>query len=93
MVQSKINKMAINLSKKLKVINDETRLKLCIMITDKDCYVKYLIEKLKIEPTLLSHHLALLRNAGYIQAVRYGKEVSYSATKTMPLISTNTIDF
>jgi len=93
MVQSQINKIAINVRKNLRAIDDLTRLKLCIMVKEKPYHVKELIKRLKIEATLLSHHLAILRDAGFIKSTREGKQVIYTRTKETPLVLKDQIVF
>jgi DNA-binding transcriptional ArsR family regulator len=64
-------------SKSLKAVSDPTRLAVIELLMEKDTFVSAFIENLKIEPTLLSHHLSILRNEGIVLANRIGKTVLY----------------
>lgn len=64
-------------SKILKALSDSTRLAVIDMLLEKETFVSELIEAIGIEPTLLSHHLSILRNTGIIEAARQGKAVKY----------------
>ncbi len=65
----------------LKALSDPTRLSVLEMLLEKDSYVSEFINVLKIEPTLLSHHLSILRGQGLIEPTRQGKTVLYKITK------------
>ena len=72
----KYNKKSGNVSF-LKAVSDPSRLTVLFMLLKKDVYVGEIVKKLKIEPTLLSHHLSVLRNEGFVQSKREGKRVLY----------------
>lgn len=61
----------------LKVLSDETRLNVVRLLMDHPQHVGELNETLKIEQSLLSHHLGLLRRAGLVVGERDGKAVLY----------------
>ena len=67
-------------SQALKALSDSTRLSVLEILLERDAYVSEFIETLKIEPTLLSHHLSILRDHGLIEAHRQGKTVLYKIT-------------
>ena len=75
-----------SLSKKLKVLSDPTRLAI-INELEKPKFVKDVNKVLKVENTLLAHHNARLRKAGYIEGVRMGKCVQYSRTASCPKLN------
>ncbi|NKB81793.1 MAG: metalloregulator ArsR/SmtB family transcription factor [Nitrospirales bacterium] len=62
---------------KLKVLADATRLAVLESLMDAPKHVGELMVLLNIEQSLLSHHLALLREAGLVEAIRDGKAVLY----------------
>ena len=62
---------------KLKLLADPTRLAVLEALMDHPKQVHELIDLLQVEQSLLSHHLALLRGAGMVQANRKGKSVQY----------------
>jgi DNA-binding transcriptional ArsR family regulator len=68
-------------SKQLKLLADETRLAVVVMLMKKGMYVSQMLEALKIDPTLLSHHLRLIRDSGLAKAQRIGKTVFYQIDK------------
>lgn len=60
-------------AKKLKILADEARLQILREIKDQGKTVSHLKTKLKIEQSLLSHHLKTLRDAGHVSSSRHGK--------------------
>ena len=63
---------------KLKVLADVTRLSVMEALLAAPLTVSQLLEKVKIEQSLLSHHLKVLRDAGLVTASREGKAVRYA---------------
>ncbi len=63
---------------KLKVLSDVTRLFVLEELLARPLTVTELNALLKIEQSLLSHHLKVLREAGLVVATREGKAVRYS---------------
>ena len=61
----------------LRALGDATRLGVLQALLEKPLHVNDLMEKLKVEQSLLSHHLKVLRDAGLVQATRDGKAVLY----------------
>ncbi len=72
---------------KLKVLADTTRLAVLESLMDCPKHVNELAHALHIEQSLLSHHLAQLREAGLVQATRDGKAMLYELA---PEVSTAT---
>ena len=66
---------------KLKVLADVTRLAVLESLMDAPKHVSELMVLLEIEQSLLSHHLALLREAGLVEASRDGKAVLYQLSR------------
>lgn len=62
---------------KLKVLADSTRLAVLEALMEKPQYVNELMDLLHVEQSLLSHHLAQLRDAGLVEGQRDGKSVLY----------------
>jgi len=62
----------------LKVLADETRLAVVRQLMDGPKHVGELNATLRLEQSLLSHHLKLLREAGLVISERDGKAVLYS---------------
>jgi len=61
----------------LKVLADETRLKVVRQLIDGPRHVHELNEAMGAEQSLLSHHLKVLREGGIVEAQRDGKAVLY----------------
>src|SRR5688572_15171792 len=61
----------------LKVLADETRLAVMEQLMAGPRHVGEINGPLAIEPSLLSHHLKVLRDAGLVTAERDGKQVLY----------------
>ncbi|MEQ8764875.1 MAG: metalloregulator ArsR/SmtB family transcription factor [Planctomycetota bacterium] len=64
-------------AQRLKVLSDPTRLSVVRLLMEKPLTVSQLNETLQVEPTLLSHHLKVLRDAGLVESERSGKSVIY----------------
>ena len=62
----------------LKVLADETRLAVVRQLMERPKHVGEINESLRLEQSLLSHHLKMLREAGLVVAKRDGKAVLYS---------------
>lgn len=65
---------------KLKILADETRLSVLALLMECPKHVGELNQVLQIEQSLLSHHLKVLRQEGFVTAVRDGKAVLYHLT-------------
>ena len=68
---------ALSCANKLKILADLTRLAVLESLMDGPQHVDELMDGLGVEQSLLSHHLALLRDAGLVRATRDGKSVLY----------------
>lgn len=62
---------------RLKLLADETRLSVIRQLLKGPRHVGEINESLGLEPSLLSHHLKILRDAGLVQSQRDGKAVLY----------------
>jgi ArsR family transcriptional regulator len=62
---------------KLKLLADPTRLAVLEALMDRPKQVNELLDQLGVEQSLLSHHLALLREAEMVESIRKGKAVQY----------------
>ncbi|GAB4135968.1 MAG: hypothetical protein Tsb009_02770 [Planctomycetaceae bacterium] len=66
-----------------KLLSDETRLRILMyLIRERELHVTALCDKLKQSQPAVSHHLALLRVAGLIEARRDGKHNFYSVRQS-----------
>jgi ArsR family transcriptional regulator len=63
---------------KLKTLADQTRLSILRLLMNGPQHVHELNAVLVVEQSLLSHHLKVLREAGFVQATRDGKAVLYA---------------
>ena len=64
----------------LRALGDATRLGVLQALLERPLHVSDLMEKLKVEQSLLSHHLKVLRDAGLVTATRDGKAVRYEVS-------------
>ena len=72
---------ASSISSLLKIIGEESRLKiLCILRNGTHCVCE-LIEHVNLSQSLVSHHLKDLKEAGIVQDDKRGLYVYYSLTK------------
>ena len=67
----------ISCAEMLKVLADETRLAVVRQLMSGSRHVGGINAELQVEPTLLSHHLKVLREAGIVEAERDGKAMLY----------------
>lgn len=65
-------------AQKLKVLADETRLSVLKILMDGPKHVGELNDVLKLDQSLLSHHLKVLRDESLVEATRDGKAVLYN---------------
>jgi ArsR family transcriptional regulator, arsenate/arsenite/antimonite-responsive transcriptional repressor len=85
--QSRFPELSNDLEKDLvqvfKLLSDETRLRILMyLVRDRELHVTALCDKLKQSQPAVSHHLALLRVAGLIEARRDGKHNFYSVRQS-----------
>jgi ArsR family transcriptional regulator, nickel/cobalt-responsive transcriptional repressor len=62
----------------MKVLSDRTRLAVVEQLFSGARRVHEINSELKLEPTLFSHHLRILRQAGIVVTRREGKSIVYS---------------
>src|SRR5690242_9847202 len=62
-------------ARRLKALADPSRWAIIMSLLNNPKMVAELLVELKIEQTLLSHHLKILRDEGFIESVREGKNV------------------
>jgi ArsR family transcriptional regulator len=77
-----INKIKA-LLKQIKAVDNFARFQVVVALNAGPLTVGEIIKKVKlkgkpIEPTLLSHHLKILKDRGLVRAKRMGKKIQYS---------------
>lgn len=70
-------------ARKLKVLADSTRLSVLKMLIQQPMHVGEMNAVLGLDQSLLSHHLKVLRQEGFVTAVRDGKAVLYDVARDM----------
>jgi len=74
-------KQVVSLSLLLKLVSEESRLKLlCILKKGKHCVCE-LMEHINLSQSLISHHLKDLKDAGIVTDEKKGLRVYYSLSK------------
>lgn len=74
-------KRIVSLSFLLKIISEESRLKLlCILKKDKHCVCETM-DHVDMSQSLISHHLADLKTVGLVKDEKRGQRVYYQLTK------------
>ena len=63
--------------RRLKILADTTRLAVLKLLMEGPKHVGELNDSLKLEQSLLSHHLKVLRQEGFVEATRDGKAMLY----------------
>lgn len=74
----------MKVSKILRLLSDETRLRILMILTKKELCVCQIMAVLGISQPLVSRNLALLDSAGLLSERRDGKLVFYSIRKDLP---------
>lgn len=75
------SKQIVSLSSLLKIVSEESRLKLlCILRSGKHCVCE-IMEHVDLSQSLISHHLKDLKEAGIVDDEKKGLRVYYSLTK------------
>ncbi len=69
------------LSTLLKLLSEKNRLKLLCLLKDKEHCVCEVLECFDMSQSLVSHHLADLKDAGLVKDLKEGRKVFYSLTK------------
>jgi DNA-binding transcriptional ArsR family regulator len=69
---------AIQLAEMFRLIGDPSRLRIIIACLQAPICVSDLAARTRLSPSLVSHHLRLLRAARLLRAERQGKQVFYS---------------
>ena len=78
---SKESARVASLSLLLKVVAEESRLKLLCLLNNKQHCVCELMEHVSMSQSLVSHHLKDLKKAGVVRDKKEGLKVYYSLTK------------
>lgn len=74
-------KRIVSLSSLLKIVSEENRLKLlCILKNEEHCICE-IMEHVDMSQSLISHHLADLKNTGLVVDEKRGQRVYYQLTK------------
>ena len=79
----KIKNTSFSCASKLKVLSDPTRLAVLESLMSGQKNVGELMEQLNVEQSLLSHHLAVLRDNGLVEAAREGKAMVYQLSASV----------
>jgi DNA-binding transcriptional ArsR family regulator len=70
---------ATELAEMFRLMGDSSRLKIILACLDGPTFVSDIALRTKLSPSLVSHHLRLLRAARVLRAQRQGKQVFYAA--------------
>lgn len=76
------SKQVTTLSSVLKLVSEESRLKILCILRQKDHCVCELMEHLNMSQSLISHHLRDLKDADVVMDNKQGLRVYYSLTET-----------
>ena len=69
----------VQLADLFRLMGDPTRLRIILVCLDEAISVGEIAERLSLSPSLVSHHLRLLKAARILRAERRGKQIFYSA--------------
>lgn len=65
----------------LKIIADETRLRIILMLSRRDMCVCRIMDRLQMSQPAVSHHLRILRKGGLVRDEKDGRWIFYSLHK------------
>lgn len=65
------------LAEMFKMLGDPSRLRILLVIMDAPIHVGDIAERTDLAPSLVSHHLRLLRAARFVKAERQGRHMAY----------------
>ena len=72
------NDQTVELADTFGLLSDPTRLSIVIACMERECSAGEIAEIIGASPSLISHHLRLLRSARMLKSERRGKQVFYS---------------
>lgn len=70
-------------AERLRAVADETRIRLLRTLCEGEKYVSELADRLGLAQPTVSHHLAILRRAGLVEARRDGPRVVYALPESL----------
>lgn len=70
----------IQLSKRLKALQDPTRLKILSLLSKRPLCVCVITDALRLSQPTISRHLGLLEDAGFVRKERQGRMIIYSVS-------------
>ena len=79
MINLEINQK-FELAETFGLLSDPTRLSIVLACMDREVSAGNIATKLKVSPSLVSHHLRLLRSAHIVRSERRGKQIFYTMT-------------
>ena len=74
------NNQKFELAETFGLLSDTTRLSIVLACMDREVSAGGIAKKLNVSPSLVSHHLRLLRSARIVRSERRGKQVFYTMT-------------
>lgn len=78
---AKLKKSSLDCAARLRALADGSRLSILRQLMSGTKCVHQLNTEIKIEQSLLSHHLKTLKSIGLVESERVGKEVQYRLTR------------
>lgn len=69
---------AIELAEMFRLLGDPSRLRIVLACLEAPICVSELAARTRLSPSLVSHHLRLLRGARLLRAERHGKQIFYA---------------
>ncbi len=74
-----VEEQAVEIAEIFHLLGDPTRLRIVTCCLDEPRSVGEIADRVGVSPSLVSHHLRLLRGARLVRADRRGKQVFYAA--------------
>jgi DNA-binding transcriptional ArsR family regulator len=73
------NDQAVELAEMFRLMADASRLKIILACLESPTCVSHIANRTGLSPSLVSHHLRLLRAARVLRGQRHGKQIFYAA--------------
>lgn len=68
-------------AKSLQAVANDHRFAMIYLLAQNDMMTREFVDALRIPENLVSHHLKILRESGWVKRIRYGKKTNYSLNK------------
>lgn len=87
-----MRKLTEKKTSEIKKLLELNRIKILQILLKQDTCVCQLVKKLNLKHNLISHHLKVLQNMGYIQSKRNGQHIIYNLERSKYIVVAELLD-